>query len=240
MRYTDGDPMTLFSDSSQRPTQRHGHWLWQSSLGRATLLFAGRGPFSERSEVYRAVCSDQASGLAWMKQIHSNRFVEAIDGYCGEGDALMTTRSNLTLSVATADCVPLVVAADGRLIVIHAGWRGIASEIVAATLDAVDSQSNAFSACIGPAIGPCCYEVGSDVAAAVVKVSGPDVAVDLGHDKVLLDLRAAVQHQLSGCGVERVFTIECCTRCNPDWLSSYRREGSAAGRNFTFAWLARD
>ena len=221
------------------PDQRGGHWYWQTESSRASILFVGRGSYSDRSEVLDAVSTEPPAEVAWVKQIHSNRFVSAIKGFSGEGDALTTSQDRLALSVATADCVPIVLVGEKDLAVIHAGWRGIASGIATKTMAALNASPTTLTAWIGPSIGPCCYEVGPEVAEQVAAAASPEVVRDRGSERPTIDLARAVNAQLTAMGLRRIHTLECCTRCNDQWLSSYRREGPAAARNFTFAWLQR-
>ena len=97
------------------------------------------------------------------------------------------------------------------------------------------SEAGSLHAWIGPAIGQCCYEVGPDVARKVVAASSAAVCSHR-HRRPHLDLTGAVVHQLTAGGVEDIHALEICTRCCPQWLWSYRRDGAAAGRNWAFAW----
>jgi YfiH family protein len=186
--------------------------------------------------------------VAWLKQIHSDRALaasSAFPGYCGEGDGLFTSDTGLALSIATADCVPVVLASrTGRLAAVHAGWRGIANGIVLATLAAMggpredprDEPRGDFLAWIGPSIGPCCYEVDEDVSRQVIAASGPQAAVPGPTGKPHLDLQGAVRLQLARAGIHAVEGVPDCTRCGAGRLYSYRREGKGAGRNLAFIW----
>jgi hypothetical protein len=218
-------------------------WLWRERRGNVEVLFAGRGPDPagappvDRDEVLQRVAPG-APPVAWAKQIHSARTLPAVAGGCGEGDALYTSGSDLALSVVTADCVPILLASPDRLAAVHAGWRGIAGRIVAATLEKAGGPPEAWTAWIGPAIGPCCYEVGDDVAEQVAAASAPEAVIPGPAGKPHLDLQLAVQRQLETAGVREVITVRACTQCDPERLWSYRREGKRAGRNLGFVWRA--
>ncbi|MEJ2085659.1 MAG: polyphenol oxidase family protein, partial [Acidobacteriota bacterium] len=151
--------------------------------------------------------------------------------------ALKTTRTDLALCVATADCVPVVIASDTAVAVVHAGWRGVASRIGVKSVAAMSSAPENLSAWIGPAIGACCYEVGFDVAEQVAAASSPEVLRDRPGSRPKIDLSLAIRCQLLDAGLKRIDIVECCTRCNEAWLWSYRRDGERADRNLTFAWL---
>ncbi len=211
-----------------------GHPLWTDSLGPIEVRFTGRGA-GDRPEA--AAAAGAPRQVAWSQQVHSARVLEAVPGGCGHGDALTTRRAGLALSVVTADCVPLLVGGKAEIASIHAGWRGIAAGIVGAALSRLGSPPRGLTAWLGPAIGPCCYEVGNDVADQVAAVSEPAVTLSGSGERPHLDLHAAVESQLRRAGVQRVHKVPDCTRCSPEILWSYRREGPSAGRNLAFIWL---
>jgi purine-nucleoside/S-methyl-5'-thioadenosine phosphorylase / adenosine deaminase len=217
------------------PRTLGGHAAWLAGDATAGIAFVGRGPEGDRVAVLDRVLGRRLD-VAWARQVHGRHVLAAVAGCAGEADALTTSELGLALAISTADCVPLVLAAADRLVAVHAGWRGIAARIVEPALAALAAPPDAVSAWIGPAIGACCYEVGPDVAAAVVAAAGPECrsAAAPGRQP-RLDLAAAVASQLRTAGVERVATIRACTRCLPQ-LHSYRRDGQAAGRNLAFAW----
>lgn len=177
--------------------------------------------------------------VAWLDQRHSAVCVEATAGCCGEGDALWTAEPELALCVSTADCVPVALAGARGVAMIHAGWRGIVAGVVGRAAQAVETRSRGAKAWIGPAVGVCCYEVGDDVAAKVEAASVSEVVVAASGQRPHLDLAAAVEHQLRDAGVTFVERLGPCTRCSPDLLHSYRRDGAGAGRNLSYAWLRR-
>jgi purine-nucleoside/S-methyl-5'-thioadenosine phosphorylase / adenosine deaminase len=219
------------------PVREGGTWLWQARRGDVEVRFTGRGPTNDREGVLRAI-APSAPPLAWAKQVHSAVALPARPGACGEGDALFTQEAGLALSVATADCVPVLIAGRQGLAAIHAGWRGIAAGVIPATLDRMKGRPAEWTAWIGPAIGACCYEVGEEVAERVVAASAPEVAVCGPAGRPHLDLPGAVRLQLAAAGVGEVIVLPRCTRCDGERLWSYRREGRRAGRNFAFIWRA--
>jgi YfiH family protein len=217
------------------PIVEGGFWAWKARHGDVEVRFTGRGPANDRQEILHAV-DPAAPPLAWAKQIHSALALPAQAGACGEGDALYSGETDLALSVVTADCVPVLVAGPAGLAAVHAGWRGIAGGVIPAALDKMTGDPAGRTAWIGPAIGPCCYEVGLEVADKVVAASTPEVARSGPAGKIHLDLQAAARHQLAAAGVRQVFVVPVCTRCDAEKLWSYRREGKAAGRNMAFIW----
>ena len=121
----------------------------------------------------------------------------------------------------SADCLPIAIAAtNGRPAVaaVHAGWRGLAEGVLDAAVAALGGGP--LSAVVGPAVGPCCYEVGPEVAALF------DADLTRGR---MLDLWSAAERALRLAGVERVERVDLCTRCNPELFFSHRRDGPRRG-----------
>ncbi|MGE5234425.1 MAG: peptidoglycan editing factor PgeF [Acidobacteriota bacterium] len=227
---------TRIEAMSAAPELRHGFAVWALHSHRVRTAFVGRGPSADRSVALAAASPDgELPRLAWPRQVHSAHVLIARPGECGEGDALVTSETGLAVAVATADCVPILIAGEHRLAAVHAGWRGLADEVLAAAVAALGEPATSLHAVIGPAIGPCCYEVGEDVAARVAAVSDAAIIVPGRGARPHLDLQAAAGRQLCRLGVE-VDSIARCTRCHPRELWSYRRDGAAAGRNLAFLW----
>lgn len=214
-----------------------GREIWRIDHHHANIAFVGGGPSCElRSLLLNTTAIDLP--VAWLRQVHGNNYLPAVEGCTGEGDALITDRSALALAISTADCVPVVIATEHCLAAVHAGWRGIVAGVVTAAVGRmrVGGIASPTTAWIGPAIGPCCYEVGSEVAQQVATAAGSrQVIVDSSPGRPHLDLAAAVASQLHRAGVDRIETLTACTHCTHR-LHSYRRNGKRAGRNVAFAW----
>lgn len=163
--------------------------------------------------------------LAMNYQLHSSRVNRAGAGMKGTpGDALWTDEPGLPVLALTADCVPVaLVRTNGKPAVcaVHAGRIGILGGVVA---EAVRTLGGRPAAAIGPAIGPCCYEVGDEVASPYRGRFGEEI-VSAGR----LDLWTAAELELRRAGVERVHRFDVCTACNPDLFFSYRRDGVPRG-----------
>ena len=201
--------------------------------------------------------------LISLKQFHSDvihLFDSAPSAPC-RGDASLTNRPGLLLAIQTADCVPILLVDPKKRAVaaIHAGWRGTLARIAAKTIGKMQmhfgTNPRDLLAAIGPSIGPCCYEVGTEVATQFLS-QFPDAPgyfdefrtgdepnpiqwlnmMPPGHQPppkgVLLDLRKANRSQLLSAGLrpQNIHTIDLCTACRPDLLFSYRKEGPASGR----------
>ncbi len=170
--------------------------------------------------------------MASVRQIHSGICLFASNsGSIGEGDALITARPGLAVSVRTADCLPILLADSHRRAVaaIHAGWRGTVSRIVSNTIEEMgrrfDTSPGDIFAAIGPGIGPCCYHVGAEVAAHF-GLNAPGK----------VDLAEANRSQLMASGVKdsRIAILRLCTRCDPERFHSFRRDQDRAGRMISY------
>ena len=210
-------------------------WTWEGGGRWVSVVFAGRGIDGDRQEAFEWL-TGEARPVAWARQIHSARVLEAQAGECGEGDALVGRENGLALSIVTADCVPVLLSGPAGIAAAHAGWRGIAAGVVGATIAALGGPPEECQAWIGPAIGPCCYETGQDVADQVVAASHPGIATPGPTGRPHLDLQAAVRHQLRAAGIHEIQAVPLCTRCEDTRLHSYRRDGKRAGRNHAFIW----
>jgi YfiH family protein len=154
----------------------------------------------------------------------------------GPADALMTGREDLVLWLTVADCLPVVLTAGRWRSLGHCGWRGIAAglaEVMVRELEAVSGgEPAAFRAWIGPGIGPCCYEVGADVAAALPEA--------MEADGTRANLRVALVSRLERAGVPAasVGVSDACTACHPGRFFSHRRDGVPSGRMAAVSWFA--
>jgi polyphenol oxidase len=201
--------------------------------------------------------------LISLKQIHSD-VIHLFDFPPAEpcqGDASVTNRPGLLLAVQTADCVPILLVDPKKRAVaaVHAGWRGTLARIVVKAIGKMQmhfkSKPADLLAAIGPSIGSCCYEVGTEVATQFLSqfAEAPDWFDEFrtgdepnpiqwlnmmppGHQpppkNVLLDLRKANRAQLLAVGLRaaNIFVSDLCTACRRDLLFSYRKEGTQSGR----------
>ena len=192
-----------------------------------------------RRLVCAAVGADpEAATMAF--QVHGSRVAEAsARGVMAPGtdheasDGLWTDRSGQALMLVTADCFPVALARrDGgpALCVLHVGWRGLLAGIVENGVGAVGGDGP--GAAIGPGIGPCCYEVGEEVAAPFRDRFGDDVVRDRN-----LDLALAVERALADAGVTEVERNGHCTSCEPELFFSHRRDRGRTGRQGVVAYI---
>lgn len=154
-----------------------------------------------------------------------------------EFDGMVSTEPGKVLGAFAADCIPLVFA-DPRARVCgaaHAGWRGTVGRVAVHVIDAMvkaGASANQIRVVLGPHIGPCCFEVGSEVVDEFRKAfPGAEGLVVLGPVKEHVDLRVATRVQLEEVGVASAHIDDTppCTKCHPKRFFSYRRDGQAGG-----------
>ncbi len=182
---------------------------------------------------------------AWisLKQVHGADIVQ-VTGRAGrmiEADGLLTRDPDVVIAVLAADCVPIILADSKNRVIaaVHAGWKGTQSRIVAhmvARLGQLDIPPKQLYAALGPAIGPCCFEIRDDVAKKL-RDAYPDatdaVQSTPGHTddpKSYADLWSLNRSALMQAGIpgEQIDTLRVCTVCNEEFFS-YRREGKLIG-----------
>jgi YfiH family protein len=152
------------------------------------------------------------------------------------GDAIVSNTPDLPIGVYTADCTPILLhdPGTGAVGAVHAGWRGTVAQVVANAVARMAREYGAdparIKAAIGPAIGPCCFEVGEEVAEAFA--AWPQAVVRDGRPKPHIDLFTANRDQLVAAGLrpEHVFVSHACTSCQADLYFSWRRDHGKTGR----------
>jgi len=168
--------------------------------------------------------------VRWASQAHAGTVQPAADG-------LLTTAPGVALLLRFADCVPILLFDPIHRAVgmIHSGWRSTAGNIAAAAVEAfaryAGSRPKDLWAGIGPAIGPCCYEVGSDIPEAITGVSPEGVEpVQRRDGRLYLDLPRLVRAQLAAAGVAQIEMADVCTACHTEEWFSHRAEDGRTGR----------
>lgn len=197
--------------------------------------------------------------LVAMRHVHGTAVwtVGEAMGDAAEFDGLVCDRPGPVLGAFAADCVPMLFA-DPQARVIgaaHAGWRGaigaappqatgssstlgegVANQVIRRMVER-GAKPEQIRVALGPSIGPCCFEVGSEVVAQFRHALGaiPDLLID-GPHKIHVNLRVALRVMLERQGVrsELIDDRPPCTRCNPDRFFSYRRDGVAGGIHMAF------
>jgi len=147
-------------------------------------------------------------------------------------DGQATALRDAAALVFVADCLPVVLAADGAVAALHGGWRGLAGGILAEGVRALRElgAGGPVAAAIGPGAGGCCYEVGEEVHAAF-----PGHAARVGERN--LDLKRIARALLEAAGVATVHDCGICTMCaDPGLFFSHRRDGGITGRQAGVVW----
>lgn len=166
-----------------------------------------------------------------------------------EADAVVSRSAITAVAVRAADCVPLLIAdaATGAVAAVHAGWRGTAAGIAAATVRRMHREFGSAPAdlvvAVGPSIGPCCYEVGSELVDAFAAAGHERLLIDRwfvsagergSRDRapIRLDVAGANRDQLVLAGVpeSQIHMSGLCTAMHLDVLTSFRAEKDSAGR----------
>ncbi len=195
----------------------------------------------------RALVSDglgaDIDNLTFTQQVHGNKVVwiskdmvgagaRSFDTAVPETDAMVTDLAKVALVVLSADCLPVVLVESGKNLIgaIHAGWRGTLSKIVGKTVEMMveaGADVSAIKAFLGPAIGECCFEVGTDIYDRFSDAFR--LPSQVGSPR--LDLVALNETILKNAGVkpENIDNIGLCTVCRQDLFFSWRRDG-ATGR----------
>lgn len=204
------------------------------NLGRRT------GDDVERvDENRRRACAEigaDAERLALNYQFHSTLVHRARAGSRGErGDGLWTDERDLPMLAVSADCLPIALARTNggapAVAVVHAGWRGLLDGVIASAVETLGGER--LAAAIGPAIGPCCYEVRAEVADPFRERFGAGIVRD-----GKLDLWRAAETALRHAGVSDVDRFDLCTACRPELFFSHRRDGKPRGVQGVLARVA--
>jgi hypothetical protein len=178
-------------------------------------------------------CAQQVHGASVVVVVEDS---ERDDVAACPADALVSRVEDVGLGIRTADCAPVLLAADDGSVVgaVHAGWRGAVGGVIQAAVATMAVAPPRIVAAVGPCIGPRAFEVGPEVvaaAAALVDVSGL-VAAGQG-DRSFVDLAGLCVRLLRQAGVERVDVVGGCTVEQPALYFSHRRERGNTGRQMS-------
>jgi YfiH family protein len=201
------------------------------ALAGAAFTHADDGDIRNDGAARAAVSAQLRVVAEWatLTQVHGDKVVEATGpGNWGEADAVFTTVIGLPLAVFTADCAGVLLIGEGTVGVAHAGWRGAASGVVRELANSMERAGHAPShAAIGPSIGPCCFEVGTEVAD---RFPGYGASTTWGTSSV--DLWKSLVAQLDGMDV---WSARMCTRHEPGWFS--HRKNATDSRMASIVWI---
>ncbi len=228
-------------------------------LGGARVLFTTRrggvsgGPYATLNlgrwtadepaavERNRELVAEQAEAvLAYGRQVHGSTVTRVtsapVEGVVpDQADGQATALRGVAPMVLTADCLPIALAGDGAVAMLHAGWRGLAGGVIGEGVRAIRALGcdGPLVAAIGPGAGACCYEVGEEVHSVF---ADRGETIRRGHN---LDLKAIAADELARAGVQRADDIGLCTICTEESLFfSHRRDRGTTGRQAGVAWLS--
>ena len=178
----------------------------------------------------------------WLSQVHGTEVLtaETLMTTPPVADATVTVQSELTLTVMTADCLPVLFCDKAGTVVAtaHAGWRGLCAGILEKTIAAMQTDPGDILAWIGPAIGPATFEVGDEVKAAFVEhAQEAELAFKPCNNKWLANLFLLARQRMNAAGVTSIYGGDTCTYSDADRFYSYRRDGQT-GRMAGLIWLS--
>lgn len=219
------------------------------SVGPFATLNLGRLTADDAQAVSRnraALQSCAGGRLAMIRQVHGSRVLALSEAAQASGpepqreleeaDGQATALRGLAPMVMTADCLPIVIAGQGAVAVVHAGWRGLVEGIVeegVRSLRELARGPGAIVAAVGPGAGVCCYEVGEEVHRCFCAYGARARRGDN------LDLKEIAKEQLLSAGVADVHDVGLCTICSPSSLFfSHRRDNGVTGRQAGLIWLS--
>lgn len=158
----------------------------------------------------------------------------------GWADGLITADPDIYLTMRFGDCTPLIFFDPVQQAVglTHAGWRGTMKNAAGAAIKMMTQRLGCVAqniiAVVGPAIGPCCYEVGPEVIEAAQAAFGPPNGLFQRRsphtNRAYFDMWRANQRQLEAAGVATVIQSGLCTACRTDLFFSHRAEQGRTGR----------
>jgi len=180
--------------------------------------------------------------LLWLNQVHGARVQQTYQPDAPDADAAIAQGNEYACVVLSADCLPVLFCnRDGtQVAVAHAGWRGLATGVLEATVAAMNSEPDDIMVWLGPAISNAQFEVGPEVYGAFVAVQ-PETADAFDHSPYRLghhmaDLYRLARFRLEALGIHQVSGGHFCTACESRFYS-YRRDGGQTGRMATVIWI---
>ncbi len=258
-------PFLVFNNLSQHPGLFHAITTRAGGISPAPFDSLNLGLNTEDTpenilrnhQMVSGALAFNLQSLVSTKQVHGSRCLNVTGSpspadpgsvtYTHEGyDALITDRPGIVLTIRVADCVPILLYdPEAKVVaVVHAGWKGtlvgIAGIAVGQMCRAFGAQEARIRAGIGPSIGPCCFEVGSEVAELFHQAfTGSTNYMTRRAGSTYLDLKQANHAQLVGSGLvpQHIETGDFCTACRSDVFFSHRREQGKTGRFALFAGL---
>lgn len=253
----EGFELPLLVSDLLPATFRHGFTMRQGGVSRPpyeSLNLGGRwgdAPLAVAENRRRFLAAARSPAVYFATQVHGSDVVRvdpgrALDDVAAtRADAVVVAGAGIAAAVMVADCVPVLVAdvRTGAAAAVHAGWRGTVAGVLPATLRRMQAElgtrAEDVRIALGPSIGPCCFEVGPEVVAAVeVAFPGAEAegAVVRKTPRPHVDLWTLNRIAAAGCGVpaEAIDLARACTSCGRDRFFSYRRDRGDTGQHACF------
>ncbi len=213
----------------------------------------------ENYKRFFAACGIETESFVCGKQVHGKNvmIVGSQDarkpyGYTSlfEADGYVTNEADVPLVVFTADCIPLLLADEQNRVIacVHSGWRGSVQDIERQAIEkmcSLGAQTEYIKACIGPAIGRCCFEVGKEVIDAVNELlerEADELYTLKENGRYMLDLKSVVKYCLLRSGVreDNIDIIKDCTMCMPEKYWSHRYTAGERGSQAAVIMIPKD
>ena len=176
----------------------------------------------------------------WLAQVHGTAVAD-LDAEVprGPADAAFTRHPGRVCAILTADCLPLLFAAESGEAVgaAHAGWRGLAAGVIEAAFRALRTDPDRTLVWLGPAIGPRHFEVGGEVREAFARqdAGAREAFTPNPRGRFMADLEVLARRRLASLGINRIYGGGECTYAAADRYFSHRRDGQC-GRQATLIW----
>ena len=206
-----------------------------SKLNLGFTKFADVDEVRKNRDLFLKAAGASGNNIAIGKQVHSRNVRNVTEpGLFDDTDGLVTSRSDLSIIVSSADCLPLFLYDTVKKVcsVVHSGWRGtrdgISEEAVRLMVELYGSDPSDIKCGIGPSIEASCYEVSNDVANQFDR----NFLTPSKNDKMQLNLKDVFRGQLEKSGLlpENIEVCDICNKCDEENYFSYRREGEKTGR----------
>lgn len=209
------------------------------SLNLAAHVGDGQQAVLENRNRFTSICELPAEPR-WLRQVHGKTVVvDPAEDDIPEADASITRASGVVCAVLTADCLPVMfTSADGaEVAAVHAGWRGLASGVLEATIDEMSTAPANILAWLGPAISQRAFEVGGEVRDEFLArhPSADQHFVTNDRGRWQADLYGLARMRLNDLGIAHISGGQYCTFSEPEHFFSYRRDG-ACGRMASFVF----
>lgn len=180
--------------------------------------------------------------IVWMEQVHGAQVLPIADedGAVGPGDALITDRPDVLLTVRTADCVPVFLESEGAVGIVHAGMAGALKQVLPRAIRAVRREYKVrpddLQVRFGPHICDSCYELSRNNLAFLEKYPDAKRFVRARGDRRFFSLIDLLVSQAGELGVRHLEADARCTYHDTDLFSARRGHDH---RQLSFVMLTR-